>query len=69
MKLGMNRRLVSNFAWTLGACGLLWLAGSGSSFAGASALVPELDPGTAVGGIALAITAAVLLAERYRRRG
>ena len=68
MKLGMNRRLVSNFAWTLGACGLLWLAGSGSSFAGTTA-VPELDTGTAVGGIALAITAAVLLAERYRRRG
>ena len=66
MKLGMNRRLVSNFAWTLGACGLLWLAGSASSFAGTTA-VPELDTGTAMGGIALAITAAVLLAERYRR--
>ena len=65
----MNRvnRFFSNLAWTLGAGGLLWLAGSGSSFAGAT--VPELDPGSAVGGIALAITAAVLVLERYRRRG
>ena len=63
----LNRRLVSNLAWTLGTCGILWLAGAGSSFAGT--LAPELDPGSAVGGIALAITAAVLLAERYRRRG
>jgi len=63
----INRRLVANSTWTLGICGLLLLAGVGSSFAGA--LVPELDPGSAVGGIALAITAAVLLAERYRRRG
>ena len=61
-------RLSSNLAWTLIACGLLLLSGAGSSFAGVGA-VPELDPGSAVGGIALAITAAVLLAERYRRRG
>jgi hypothetical protein len=63
----LNRinRLSSNLAWTLTAGGLLWLAGSGSSFAGAT--VPELDPGSAIGGIALAITTALLLAERYRR--
>ena len=59
-------RFFANLAWTLGVCGVLWLAGSGSSIAGAP--VPELDPGSAVGGIALAITAALLLAERYRRR-
>jgi hypothetical protein len=62
-----NRRAASNLVWTLTGCGLLWLAGVGSSFAGT--LAPELDPGSAVGGIALAITAALLLAERYRRRG
>jgi len=43
------------------------LTGAGSSIAGTPA--PELDPGSAVGGIALAITAALLLAERYRQRG
>jgi len=63
----IDRRLVANSTWTLGICGLLWLAGAGSSIAGT--LAPELDPGSAVGGIALAITAALLLAERYRRRG
>jgi len=66
VNIPMNR-FFSNLAWTLGACGLLWLAGSGSALAGAP--VPELDSGSAVGGIALAITAAVLVAERYRRRG
>jgi len=66
MSLRANRRLVSSLAWTLGVGSLLWLAGSGSSLAGTPA--PELDPGSTVGGIALAITAAVLLVERYRRR-
>jgi hypothetical protein len=61
-------RLVSNLAWTLGTCCVLWLAGSGDSFAGPAA-VPELDPGSAAAGIALAVGAALLLAERYRRRG
>ena len=64
-RLSLN--LAWNLAWTLGTCGLLLLAGTGSSFAGAP--IPELDPGSAVAGIALAITAVVLLAERYRRRG
>ena len=59
-------RLFSNLAWTLGVCAVLWIAGSGSSIAGGA--IPELDPGSSVGGIALAITAALLLAERYRRR-
>ena len=61
----MNRRLVSNLVWTVGIAGLLFLGGAGNSFAGSS--VPELDPGSAVGGIALAIGAALLIAERYRR--
>ena len=43
----------------------------GVGYAGASVpalLVPELDPGTASGGIALAAVAAILLIERYRSR-
>jgi hypothetical protein len=44
---------------------LLWC---GDAFAGVSSAVPELDPGTATGGIALAAVAAVLLIERYRTR-
>jgi len=62
----MTRRWFSNLGWTGVICGLLFLAGTGSSFAGGS--VPEMDPGSAVGGIALAIGAALLLAERYRNR-
>ena len=42
---------------------LLW---SGTAFAGAP--VPELDPSTASGGIALIAVAGVLLLERYRSR-
>lgn len=67
MSAGMNRRFVSNLPWILGTCGVLWLAGASDAFAIAAA-VPELDPGSAASGIALAIGAALLLAERYRRR-
>ena len=64
----MNRakRFFANSMWIFGACGLLWLAGSGDAFA--LAAVPELDPGSAASGIALAVGAALLIAERYRRR-
>jgi len=61
----MNHRFVSNLAWTLGTCALLWIAGIGTAAASA---VPELDPGSAASGIALAVGAALLLVERYRRR-
>jgi hypothetical protein len=45
---------------------LLWC---GNAFAGIATVgAPELDPGTATGGIALAAVAAVLLIERYRSR-
>ena len=44
---------------------LLWC---GNAFAGVASAAPELDPGTATGGIALAAVAAVLLIERYRTR-
>lgn len=61
----MNRRIVTNFGWIIGTCGLLWIAGTATAHATA---LPELDPGSAASGIALAIGAALLLAERYRRR-
>jgi hypothetical protein len=61
----MNSRSFSNLARILGACGLLWMAGIRPAFA---APVPEMDPGSAAAGIALAIGAAALLAERYRHR-
>ncbi len=62
----MKSRMFLNLLWTLGTCGLLWLGGSGKAFAGPA--VPELDPRSAASGIALAVGAALLLAERYRRR-
>lgn len=61
----MNHRVVSNLVWTVGTCALLWMAGIGTASASA---VPELDPGSAASGIALAVGAALLLVERYRRR-
>jgi hypothetical protein len=45
---------------------LLWC---GIASAGPAAAVPELDPGTASGGIALAAVATILVIERYRSRG
>lgn len=57
---------VSSAVWILGVSALLLLAGSGPSFA--IEAVPEFDPGSAASGIALAVGAAVLMAERYRRR-
>ena len=60
LKLGSSRLGV-----TLGACTLLLMIGFGTASAAA---VPELDPGSAGSGIALAIGAALLLVERYRRR-
>ena len=57
---------VSSAVWILGVSALLLLAGAGASFATVDG--PELDPGSAASGIALAVGAAVLMAERYRRR-
>ena len=61
----MNRLINSKLGMMLGACGLFLLAGIGSASASA---VPELDPGSAGSGIALAIGAALLIVERYRSR-
>ncbi len=63
----MKSRFVAGLAWTFGIGGMLLIAGAGSASA-AMTIVPELDPGTAAGGIALAVCAALLLVERYRGR-
>ena len=60
----MNLRFMSNLMLAVGTCALILLAGAGT----ASASVPELDPGSAASGTALAVGAALLLVERYRRR-
>ena len=56
---------ISSAVRILGVAALLLLAGAGVSFA---FIGPELDPGSAGSGIALLVGAAVLMAERYRRR-
>ena len=61
----MNLRFGSNLTRTVCAAALLFLAGVGTASA---SVVPELDPGSAASGIALAVGAALLLVERYRRR-
>jgi hypothetical protein len=61
----MNRLVNSKLGLILGACGLILTAGIGTASAAA---VPELDPGSAGSGIALAIGAALLIVERYRSR-
>jgi hypothetical protein len=60
----MHRLVGSKLALSLGTCALLLMAGIGTASAAA---VPELDPGSAASGIALAVGAALLLVERYRR--
>jgi len=61
----VNRVIKSKLVLMLGACGLILVAGMGTASAAA---VPELDPGSAGSGIALAIGAALLIVERYRSR-
>lgn len=67
MSLRKKRRFASSVAWTLASCGILLIAAAGRASA-ALAAVPELDPGSAASGFALAMGAALLLIERYRRR-
>jgi hypothetical protein len=60
------KRLINlKLVMMLGTCALLLTAGMGTASAAA---VPELDPGSAGSGIALAVGAALLLVERYRGR-
>ena len=66
MSLRKKLRFVSIFAWTFGICGVLLIAGAGT--ASAAFVGPELDPGSAANGIALAVGAALLIIERYRSR-
>jgi hypothetical protein len=61
----MHRLINSKLGMMLGACGLLLVAAVGTASA---AVVPELDPGSAGSGIALAVGAALLIVERYRSR-
>ena len=61
----MNRLINSKLTLMLGVCGMILAAGIGTASA---AVVPELDPGSAGSGIALAIGAALLIVERYRSR-
>jgi hypothetical protein len=61
----MDRLLGSKLALMLGTCGVFVMTGIGSASA-AFVGVPELDPGSAASGIALAVGAALLIVERYR---
>ena len=61
----MNHLINSKLTLMLGVCGLILVAGIGTASA---SVVPELDPGSAGSGIALAIGAALLIVERYRAR-
>jgi len=62
MRMKLSQTILQLF--TVAALPLLFC---GNAFAGLAA-VPELDPGTASGGIALAAVAAILVVERYRSR-
>ena len=61
----MNRLVNSKLTLMLGVCGMILATGIGTASA---STVPELDPGSAGSGIALAIGAALLIVERYRSR-
>jgi len=62
----MRRKILSRLASLSVASSLLLLALHGTAFAGIAA-VPELDPGTAAGGVTLAVGIALLVIERFRR--
>jgi hypothetical protein len=62
---------LSQAALRISAVAIMVLLGCSAAFAGLpipAPGVPELDPGTESGGIALAAVAAILLVERYRNR-
>jgi hypothetical protein len=61
----MVKKVLSRAALLGVASGLLLLANHGNAFA---TVAPELDPGTASSGLILAVGAALLLIEKFRRR-
>jgi hypothetical protein len=63
----MMRMKLSQTVLQVFAVAALPLMLCGNAFAGLT-VIPELDPGAASGGIALAAVAAILLIERYRSR-
>jgi len=63
----MDRKILSRVASLGVSSSLLLLALQGTALA-TYATVPELDPGTAAGGLTLAVGIALLVIERFRRR-
>jgi len=62
----MDRKILTRLASIGVSCSLLLVALHGTALAGW--VVPELDPGTAAGGLTLAVGVALLVIERFRRR-
>jgi len=62
----MDKKVLSRLASLGVACSVLLLGLRGTALAVIA--VPELDPGTAAGGITLAVGVALLVIERLRRR-
>jgi hypothetical protein len=61
----MDKKILSRLISIGVSSSLLLLALHGTALATS---VPELDPGTAAGGLTLAVGAALLVIERFRRR-
>lgn len=63
----MDRKILSLLASLGVSCSLLLLALHGTALA-LPTPVPELDPGSAAGGLTLAAGVGLLVVERFRRR-
>jgi len=63
----MDMKILSRLASLAVSCSLLLLALHGTARA-IPLPVPELDPGSATGGLILAVGVALLVIERFRRR-
>jgi hypothetical protein len=63
----VHRNNLSRLASLAIACGLLLLGLHGTASA-SNTTVPELDPGTASSGVALAVGVTLLLLERFHHR-
>jgi hypothetical protein len=62
----MDSKVLSRLASLGVACSVLLLGLHGTALA--LTPIPELDPGTAAGGLTLALGVALLVIERFRRR-